>query len=528
MTLTGTIPSGQRPTDGYAGRRQSSLAKHLNAPGDNPMQTAQNSGKVIGYLFSIVFCLIGMGVLYGAAVNFEEGDMTTAVLMLVAALAFGGFGFAVYILLRTGFQRQNREATLQSSSPDEPWKWRDDWLVGRVRSMEKGSAGFWWGFAILWNLISTPLLFFLPEEILEKGNYGALFGLLFPLVGVGLVVAAIRKTIQGRKYGNCVFAMQHVPGVLGGEVAGTVIVPRGLPPGETLSMRLSCVQQIQRRSGKDTRTDENVLWQTEQPSISLSPTGDAASQSAPVRFRIPYDSSPTARIDDATRVFWKLEANAAVPGVDFSTAFEIPVFKTATSSPQNTEEELRSEEMRDEAPVSAPVGQTIVTVGPSAGGGTEFVLHPNKGVPGTLPSLVAMFVFAVIAVLLAYAGAPFLFPLVFGGIALLIIFLIVFGAYGESRIVVEDGHVSVRNTLFGIMRGRRMPCSSITKISVSGQGKAGKRGYYSISLLRNDGKTFSPLQGLSDRREADWLADEVRKAMGPWRTQDQRDTFSPR
>ena len=476
-----------------------------------------NVEKIAIYGFVLIFSAIGVGLVYGAIVTFQDGETTKAFLMLIAALAFGGFGLGFFALMTVGYRGYAREAALRAAHPDEPWRWRDDWATGRVRDMGKSATWFFWGFAILWNIISTPLLIFLPAEIIEKENYPALLGLLFPLVGIGLIVVAVRKTIQRRKYGDCLFLMERVPGILGGEVTGTILILRGLPAAEILTARLSCIRRERRGSGKDSSTNENVLWQTEQSVVRLSPTGKGAAQGAPVRFRVPYDASPTGEIDQNNSIFWKLEADAAVPGVDFSTGFEIPVFKTLASSPQVTEERLRSEDVSAGTQTIAPADYTGVAVVPSAGGGTEFILKPREGLLGTVPAMGVLLIFAGIATLLAYAGAPFIFPLVFGMVALLIVFILIFGAFGESRIVVEGGHVSVRNSLFGIMMGRRMPCSSITKIGVKGEGRAGKRGYYSITFTQGDGKSTSPLQFLRERRQADWLADEVCKAMEPWR-----------
>jgi hypothetical protein len=487
------------------------------------MAPALNAAKIFVYGFSLVFCAIGLGIGYGAVNVFQDGDTKRALLMLFAALAFGGFGLAVYALTRAGFRTQAREKELQEAFPQEPWKWREDWAEGRVRSTSSSTLRFLWGFAILWNLISSPILIVLiPEEVIEKQNYGALIGLLFPLVGLGLITAAIRKTIQSRKFGECIFVMGQVPGVLGGEVTGTVIVPRGLATNEPVEIRLSCIHEVVRRSGKSTTTDEITLWQTENVAAQLSPTGEGAALGAAARFTVPFDAKPTERIDQNNRIFWKLEAKAAVPGVDFAATFEIPVFVTQTSSEKNTEELLRSMELKVSAPMFAPAAEPAFTVVPGVAGGTEFVIRPARGATSILPGTIMGLIFGGIGVLLAHGGAPFIFPLVFGGIALLIVFLLTFGAYGESRIVVVDGHVSVRNSLFGIMRGNRILCSSITKINVRAQGNTGKRGSYSIVLMRNDGKSFSPLQSLSERRQAEALAEEVRKAMEPWRTANSR------
>jgi len=479
-------------------------------------------GKIAIYGFVLVFCAIGLGIAYGAFLSFQHGETTNAILMTVASLVFGGFGVGVLVLATAGFRSQAREAAMQAAHPNEPWVWRDDWVAGRIRGTGKSAAWFFWGFAILWNLISMPLVFFLPEEIFEKENYAALMGFLFPLVGIALLVVAVRKTIQYRKYGECLFVMEHVPGVLGGEVRGNIVLPRGLQGAENLTMRLSCIHMIRRRSGKDTTTTEDVLWQTEQLSVRLGPSRQAGAQHAPVKISVPFDAKPTERINENNSIIWRLEASAEVPGVDFSTTFEIPVFKTQASSAEVTEEHLRSQEVTASASAISSSTDSGITVASSPRGGMEFIIKGRSGVSETLPGLgIALFLGAIVA-LLVYAGAPFLFPLVFGIFALIIAAMMVFMTFGESRIVVEEGHVSVRNSLFGLMTGRRMPCSSVKRIGVKGDARGSARGYYSVTFTQEDEKTVSPIQFLREKRHADWLAEEVRKAMEPWRTGNRR------
>ena len=67
----------------------------------------------------------------------------------------------------------------------------------KPKRINKMRTLFMWGFAILWNAISTPLLFQFGEE-LEKGNYAILIGLLFPMVGIYLVYKARRRPRDAR------------------------------------------------------------------------------------------------------------------------------------------------------------------------------------------------------------------------------------------------------------------------------------------------------------------------------------------
>ena len=77
----------------------------------------------------------------------------------------------------------------------QPWVLRPDWTVGRIEYSSKGSMVGVWLMALLVLLMSSPLLYRLREEILEKENYPALAGLVFPVLRIGLLIYAIRLTI---------------------------------------------------------------------------------------------------------------------------------------------------------------------------------------------------------------------------------------------------------------------------------------------------------------------------------------------
>ncbi len=472
--------------------------------------------KVLVYGFAFVFSAIGVGIGYASIAQFDGPDTTQAWLMLLAGCAFAGFGIAVFLLGSAGFEKSKRADALRALHAREPWMWREDWAAGKSASNAGSKAWFLWGFAILWNLISTPLVLFLPDEI-SNGNYPALLGFLFPLVGIGLLIAAARTTIQRLKFGESEFVLDRMPGVLGGDVAGTIVLPQGVAGAGSFTVRLANMHVRRVKSGKNTSTEETMLWQTEQVVTHATPAMTGVPQRLSVRFRTPFDAHPTDESDANSKFVWKLTAEADVPGVDFSAEFEIPVFKTGNSSPQVTEEAIRKEEVIAHPPAIVSPEATGVRIVHGAAGGTEFIITANGASAGSWGAAVVFVIFIGITGLIISFSGPGLFALIFGAVGVLVAGLGLFGVYGESRIVVEDGHVSVRNILFGKMWGKRVPCASVERIGVRGEGRKGKHGNCSVTLTLAGGKSLSPLQSVSALQTAEWLAEEVRKAIVPWR-----------
>jgi hypothetical protein len=81
------------------------------------------------------------------------------------------------------------------SSNDTPWLRRADWAAGRVATNARSSLRAIWLGAVLWNLVSSPLLFVVPREIERKPIAAIAF--LFPVIGVALLVWAVVLTLRG-------------------------------------------------------------------------------------------------------------------------------------------------------------------------------------------------------------------------------------------------------------------------------------------------------------------------------------------
>ncbi len=243
---------------------------------------------------------------------------------------------------------------------------------------------------------------------LREGNRAALIALLFPAVGVGLLVWAVRATIRRRRYGTSVLELGTLPAVVGHALEGTLRTPAGLRPPEGFRVVLSCIRRVTSGSGRNRSTSERILWQEERRAT-------ASGVGVPVAFAIPTDATPSdpGRSDD--RTLWRLEVSAEVPGVDYAAGFEVPVFRTAESALPRTETE-QAVAARSAVPADyrQPAGSRILVSRTRRG--TEIYFPPARN-PGMAASLTVFTLIWAAAIWATIAfDAPLIFPIVFGGI----------------------------------------------------------------------------------------------------------------
>jgi hypothetical protein len=395
---------------------------------------------------------------------------------------------------------------LRTAHPDEPWRWREDWAAGRIAGAGRRAAFGAWAFALFWCLVSAPIVIFVPRQL--HAHPAALIGFLFPGVGVVLLARAARRSLEVAKFGTPIFHLTAVPAALGGDVRGTIETRLAEPPAGGVAVKLTCIRRTV--SGAPRRTLwEHILWRDEcvVPASHIAPS--PAGVAIPVRFALPADQPATNGENPNDAIVWRLDAAAAIPGVDFEARFELPVFRTGASPP------LGAPAPPPAARELPPHPQTVVRA--TARGSREFLFPPHRN-PRVAVGLTAFWLIWSGAVWgLATVQAPLFFLLVFAASDLVLLAVVLNLWFGTAAIVCDAGTVTVRNSVLGVAITRSAPTAQVVGIDApitmqTGDGSGTP--YYSLRLRCRDGRTLDAGFELSDKREMEWLRAELGRAVG--------------
>jgi hypothetical protein len=433
---------------------------------------------------------------------------------LIFGVVFSGVGFGLIFGALYGGKLMQRRRRLEVEHPTEPWLWREDWAQGRVKSKTRTSMIAGWTFAILWNAISMPIAFLvLPQAARQKGPI-AYVGLIFPLLGVFLLIYAIRRTIAFFEFGNTYFEMSSVPGVVGRELKGQIQAHFPHSPDHGIHLRLSCVHRVT-SSGKSASTSETILWRDEADLSSGQLYPGPTGTTIPVSFRIPLDAQPTEKRNPRDEFVWLLEALASVPGVDYHDIFEVPVFHTE-QTPAQPEGETAT--FAASAAGQPPTRPEVVTVEVSQNAdGTEFYFPAARNKNFASGTSVFLLIFGSATFFLVQVHAPILFPLAFGFFSFLLLCITAQMWLGTTRVVIGGSGVTLQAGLLGGGKVQRFPLSEIASISdkiTAQQGGSSGTPYYDIELTLRSGKKLTLGRTLRSKHETEWLVEEMSSLAG--------------
>ncbi|MGE5231129.1 MAG: hypothetical protein ACM3NS_05265 [Deltaproteobacteria bacterium] len=467
-------------------------------------------------LFALPFAASGLVAAVLAAKKILAGDWRTGGFLSVFALVFGGAGIGISAAALAGRRQLERRALAAERHPGAPWLWRPDWAQGRIEDAERRGQYLLWIMTVLWNLVALPTGFAALRAAMEQGNRLALIGLLFPAIGAGLLVAAVRASWRERKFGVSVLELATTPGIVGHGLAGTVRVGSTILPAGGFMATLSCVNVRTTGAGKNRSTSEAIRWQDQQTVAAQRPSGAAGAGIAtaiPVRFRIPPDAAPTDDANPDNRMVWRLGVTAAVPGVDYAATFEVPVFRTERSLEPVTGDE---EQLLGPAPESLPYRQAPDSpIRVSSGPRGTLIVFPAGRNPG---AALTVTVFAglwggIVWLLWSLKAGPF-FVGTFGLVELVVFYAVLRMWLWVVEVTAGRDGVGIAGGFVGVGDPRTVPAADIAGVEVAIRMQAGTTLYYGLTVVRKDGRRIGAGSGIRDKREAEWLAGLVRRAVG--------------
>ena len=477
-------------------------------------------------LFLLPFCGFGLWAGCTSLRHALAGDWMEAGYALVFCVVFGGIGFG--LLGVVAFGRKPLAATIDRAHahPDEPWLWREDWAAKQSRDATR--SGMWSGiaFAVLWNLISIPVAVTVLRSELPKGNHLALLGLLFPLVGVGLAISAARRTLQYRRFGASVLDLERVPIPVGHPLVGTVRAAIATPPADGFAVVLSCINRTRTRSGNDETTWESVRWQEERrvPGTAVRDYRGAG-VTIPIAIPIPADAPGTDESRPRDVIIWRLVLSASLPGVDYASTFDVPVYRTADSMQPATPEEVR--DVARVAMSDPPAAPSSITVTRDADG-TAIVVPAFRNPSPTLSLAAFTLLWTGTIWLQRYLGAPLFFPVITGVFAVILWWAVLAMAFTSRRTILRPDGLAVTSRFLGIPRRRSVATADVASIETPIQMQVGSTPYYTILVRRNPapGRTLAGAitvaTGIRDKREAERLVATIVETLGLDRGSDRR------
>ena len=419
----------------------------------------------------------------------------------IFVFVFGGVGFGlIYAAFRTP---KKTDATLPQYV-DTPWLLNDKWQTDTIRSSSKATMWAAWGFALFWNLISAPLPFVLFDEVTNKQNYIALVGLLFPLVGIGLLWWAIARALEWRRFGPAPFRMDPFPGSIGGHVGGAIDLNLPFDPQARFQLTLTNIYSYESGSGKHRSRKETAEWQDK---LVAHAEPSSSGTRLTFRFDVPEELNESdAQRDGKSYHLWRLNLNAVLDGPDIDRDYEIPVYATAQQSrwvSATAARNARGEQDKiDDAAVIKAVNIRSGAVG------RELVYPMGRNLGSSLVGFIIGGIFAGAGGFLIVSEGQTLFGGVFGFVGSAIAIGSLYMMFNSLEVSQDGMSIRTVRRILGVpIKRRSMRRNDFVRFSrsTSMQSQSGNKHvvYYSIQAVDHQGNELTIGESFRGDNEAD-------------------------
>jgi hypothetical protein len=413
---------------------------------------------------------------------------------------FGGVGLGMLVFIWRA--PKDRDPTLPEYQ-ESPWLLNHDWQSPTIRSNSRVAMWGAWAFAAIWNLISSVTPFMVWKEVSENQNYLALVALLFPLVGLGLLAWAIRRTLEWRRFGPAPVTLHPFPGSIGGHVGGTIDLNLPWDASARFQLTLTSLRSYVSGSGKNRKRREKAEWQDE--IIAHAEPGGKGTRLT-FRFDVPDRLNASDAQQNADEYYvWRLNLRAEIPGADLDRDYEIPVYATATQSRQLSRHAVERGRIAQSEISDASV-RDIVQWKHGVTGRSMF--YPaGRFLWSNLAGFVVGVLFAGAGYFLIVQEGATIFGSVFGGVGALVALSAFYMATNSLEVWQDGTHIRTLRRWLGIPISRKqMRRSDFARLKKKKSMKTQSGGkhviYYAIHALDRQGDKLAVGDGFRGASQA--------------------------
>ena len=425
---------------------------------------------------------------------------------------FGGVGLGLIIFV---FRTPKEKDLSAQEYRDRPWLANDKWQTAVIKSGSKTAMYASWAFAAFWNLISAPLPLVIYTEVTEKNNLPALLGILFPLVGIGLITWAVKRTLEWNRFGAAPVTLDPFPGSIGGHVGGTIDVNLPYDASTQFSLTLTSLRSYVSGSGKNRSRQESAEWQD---TLGAHVSSGARGSRLSFRFEVPDNLEESdADQSEGSYYLWRLNIRADLPGVDIDRDYEIPVYATGETSADLSEFSIR-QARRQQNRIDVQLIEKLVETSYQAGGRVMRFPMGRNLLSGLGGLVFGAFFTATGWYLVKYEGQLFMGG-VFGLVGLLIVISAFYFVLNSLEVAQEGGDIRTVRRILGIpvKRGqmRRADFVRFAKKASATTQSGGKHViHYSVSAVDRHGQKLLVGEGFKGASQAEAAADFIARAFG--------------
>ncbi len=484
----------------YGGQRYSGYRVSLGGGGDNIGEYQRDTGRHLQNAASSGATIVIYVKPDDPRESIIDRELRWGLLGFKAIFIFVFGGVGLGLLIFAWRMKPEKDAD-KPEYTKSPWLLNDKWQTAIIRSSSKTTMWVAWGIAAFWNLISAVLPFVVYEEVVKKGNYPALLGLLFPLVGIWLLTWAIRRTLEWRRFGAAPVTLDPFPGSVGGHVGGTIDLNLPFDAATQFQLTLTNLHSYVSGTGKNRSRKEKAKWQDAVVAhAELSATGTRLV----FRFDVPEGLDPSDAAMDDSYYLWRLSLTADLPGTDLNRDYEIPVYATNVRSRFLSDRAVQKGRAEQRLIDNEAVGE-VIRIG-NRGGGKQLLYPAGRHITSSLLGLSIGSIFAAVGGYIIFdVGRP-IFGSIFAGVGVLVAAFSLYAMLNSLEVSRQGEWIKSVRRLLGVPIGHKQMRHSFferlkKKSSMQSQSGGKHIVYYSVCALDINGNEMVLGEGFKGENE---------------------------